>query len=146
MQAEWRGLIVPALAWPLAALNGAAALGKALDLPGFVAVLAQYRLVPGVLLAPGAVALILAEAGIAYGLLRPRLRRPAALAAAALAMLYGLALTLTLLRGIALENCGCFGVFLARRLTVFSPLEDVALVALALILAQRVKAQRMGAA
>jgi hypothetical protein len=43
-----------------------------------------------------------------------RWRRRAALAAAALAAFNGAVLVLTLWRGIALENCGCFGVFLAR--------------------------------
>ncbi|MGG5891143.1 MauE/DoxX family redox-associated membrane protein [Falsiroseomonas sp. HC035] len=132
-------VVVAILAWALAALNGAAALGKALDLPGFVLVLAEYRLVPGALLVPGAILLVLAEAAIAMGLLLPRLRREAALAAAALAAIYGLALTVTLLRGIELRNCGCFGVFLARPLTVFSPLEDVLLVLLALLVAARTR-------
>lgn len=132
-------LLVAILAWVLAALNGAAALGKALDLPGFVLVLAEYRLLPDTLLVPGAILLVLVEAVIAIGLLLPHLRRGAALAAAALAAIYGLALTVTLLRGIALRNCGCFGVFLARPLTVFSPLEDVLLVLLALLVAARVR-------
>lgn len=139
MPAEWRRWVVPALAWTLAALNGAAALGKALDVPGFLLVLVEYRLLPGPLLFPGTLALILAEAAIAIGLLLPRARHAAALAAAALAALYGAALTVTLLRGIALQNCGCFGVFLPRPLTLFSPLEDGLLVAMALLLAQRTR-------
>jgi hypothetical protein len=139
MPAEWQGRIMPplVLACVLSALNGAAALGKALDLPGFVLVLAEYRLVPSALLVPGAILLVLVEASIAIGLLLPPLRRRAALAMAALAAIYGIALTMTLLRGIALMNCGCFGVFLARPLTVFSPLEDLLLVLLALLLARR---------
>jgi hypothetical protein len=47
---------------------------------------------------------------------------------------YGSALSITLFRGIALENCGCFGVYLARPLTTSSPLEDLVIVALALLL------------
>ena len=41
-------------------------------------------------------------------------------------------LTLELLRGVKLANCGCFGVFLARPLRWTSPLEDLGLVAVTL--------------
>jgi hypothetical protein len=124
-----QGLVV-GLAWGLALLHAAAAIGKALDLRGFSGVADAYRLVPPVLLMPGALSLILAEAGVALGLVLPRFRRAAAVAAGTLALVYGAALTVTLFRGIPLENCGCFGVFLARPLTVWSPLEDLVLAAL----------------
>ncbi|WP_376098646.1 MauE/DoxX family redox-associated membrane protein [Roseomonas sp. CCTCC AB2023176] len=128
--------LVIGFAWALALLHGAAALGKALDLRGFVAVADAYRLVPPFLTMPGALSLTLAEAGIALGLVLPRFRRPAAIAAGALALTYGAALIATLLRGIPLENCGCFGVFLARPLTVWSPVEDLVLAALCFAVAR----------
>lgn len=123
------------LAWLLAAVHAATALGKLLDLPGFAAVLGTYRLLPAAVLLPTAILVVLAELAIAAGLLLARLRVAAALAAGALAALNGLVLTATLLRGIDLPNCGCFGVFLARPLSVVSPLEDLVLLALALLLA-----------
>ena len=41
-------------------------------------------------------------------------------------------LTLTLLRGIPISNCGCFGVFLARPPTWVTIIEDLILLALSL--------------
>jgi hypothetical protein len=125
------------LAWLLAALHAATGIGKLLDLPGFVAVLTQYRLLPAALLWPAAVGVVGVELGIALGLVLPRWQRRAALAAAGLAAFNGAVMVLTLGRGIALENCGCFGVFLARPLRWTSPLEDLALMVLALLLARR---------
>jgi hypothetical protein len=139
MPAEARFWITPAIAWGLSALNAAAALGKLLDLPGFALVLAEYRLFPPPLLTPAAMLAVAAEATVAAGLLLPALRHHAALAAAALAALYAGVLAVTLLRGIPLRNCGCFGVFLARPLTLMTPLEDVAILVLALVLARRTR-------
>jgi hypothetical protein len=118
----------------LAALHLAAALGKALDMPGFAAVLAEYRLFPAAALMPLALLVAGAEAAIALGLVLPRRRRLAAMAAGAMALGYGLALIVTLLRGIELSNCGCFGVFLARPLTPLTPVEDLLLAGLAALL------------
>lgn len=125
------------LAWLLAALHAATGIGKLLDLPGFAAVLGEYRLLPAALHWPAAVGMTALELGIALGLMLRRWRRRAALAAAALAAVNGAVLVLTLWRGLALGNCGCFGVFLARPLRWTSPLEDLALVVLALLVARR---------
>jgi uncharacterized membrane protein YphA (DoxX/SURF4 family) len=133
------------LAWALALLHAAAALGKVLDLPGFVEVASAYRLLPRTLLWPSAIGVMVAEAAIALGLLLPRWRRASALAAGLMALIYGAALSLTLLRGISLENCGCFGVYLARPLTILSPLEDLVIVALALLLLRLTPARALPA-
>lgn len=125
------------LAWLLAALHAATGIGKLLDLPGFAAVLGEYRLLPAALHWPAAVGMTALELGIALGLMLRRWRRRAALAAAALAAVNGAVLVLTLWRGLVLGNCGCFGVFLARPLRWTSPLEDLALVVLALLVARR---------
>lgn len=128
---------VAGLAWALAALHLLTAAAKLLDLPGFAAVLSDYRIAPGVFLLPMAVFVVLLELAIGGGLLLRSWRRRAAIAAGGLATLNGLVLTLTLARGIALENCGCFGVYLARPLTILSPLEDVVLLAAAALVAWR---------
>lgn len=128
---------VAGLAWALAALHLAAAGAKLLDLRGFAAVLADYRLAPAALLLPLAIFAVLVELAIGVGLLLAPWRRAAALAAAAVAAVYGIVLTVTLARGIALPNCGCFGVYLARPLTILSPLEDAALVLAAWLVARR---------
>jgi hypothetical protein len=130
-----RAAAATGLAASLAALHVAAALGKVLDLGGFADVLAEYRLFPAATLMPLAVAVTLAEAAVALGLVLRRIRHLAALASGAMALGYGVTLTVTLLRGIRLENCGCFGVFLARPLTPLTPFEDLLLLGLSLVLA-----------
>lgn len=115
------------LAWLLALAFGATGLGKALDVVGFALILRDFRLFPEALLMPLALGVILVEFAIAIGLLWGGFRGVAAVGAMAMASVNALVLSVTLLRGIALENCGCFGVFWARPLTPLTPLEDVAL-------------------
>jgi hypothetical protein len=76
-------------------------------------------------------AVSLAELAVAAGLAHPASVRPAALGALFFGLGNAALLSLTLARGVALENCGCFGAFLARPLTAWTPLEDLALAALA---------------
>lgn len=119
------------LACLLSLAFAATGLGKALDVVGFALILQDYRFLPDVLLMPLALGVVLVEFAIAIGLLSSATRRVAALAAMAMASVNALVLSVTLLRGIPLANCGCFGVFWARPLTLFTPLEDVALLILA---------------
>ena len=119
----------------LAAVNLGAALGKALDLPGFVQVLETYQLFPAWSWWPLAIAAVAGEGLVGVWLLWGWRLEVAAWLCAAVAAGYGVVLSITLARGIALENCGCFGVFLARRLTWHSPLEDVAMFAASALLA-----------
>lgn len=119
------------LAWFLALVFAATGLGKALDVVGFALILQDYRLFPDALLMPLALGIILLEFAIAVGLLQSATRAMATRAAMLLAAGNALALGVTLWRGIALANCGCFGVFWPRPLTILSPLEDVVLILLA---------------
>ena len=48
---------------------------------------------------------------------------------------YAIWMTIALLRGLDLPNCGCFGVFFPQPLTWQSPLEDLVLVAFCSLLA-----------
>jgi hypothetical protein len=123
-----------ALAWLLAAVFLATALGKALDVAGFALVLREFRLLPETLLTAVAHGVVVAEFGIMGMLLWPASRAQGALAAMLLFGANAAVLVLTLWRGIALENCGCFGVFLARPLTWVTPLEDLLLLILAGVL------------
>lgn len=118
--------------WLLAAVFLATSLGKLLDIQGFAAVLGDYRLLAGPVLAPIGLALALAELAIAAGLAWRPLLRPAAAAALVLALGNAALLLATLLRGIELANCGCFGVYWARPLRPWTPAEDLVLAALAL--------------
>jgi hypothetical protein len=108
--------------------------GKALDLPGFVVVLEGYRLVPAALLFPVAVLATGADLVLGAWLLAGWRLAAGALAAGALFLGYAGLLALTLARGLTLDNCGCFGIFLARPLTWYSPIEDVIAAALAGVL------------
>ena len=126
-----------------ALLLAASATGKLLDMPGFYGIVASYQSLPQALVVPCAWALTLAELGLAIWLLLGRSLAQAALVLITMhAMYFGWTLA-ALLRGLALSNCGCFGVYWARPLTIYSPLEDLALLALAALLrraARRVRA------
>jgi len=112
-----------------------AGLGKALDVGGFVEVMRSYDLaLPEGLYWPGAYATILFELVLgAWVLAGWRLT-----IAGALAVLmhsgYLLLLSSALWRGLELDNCGCFGVFLARPLRWYSPIEDFALIVVSFVL------------
>ena len=108
-------------------------IGKAFDLPGFVDVVAAYELLPT--WGNRGVAFTLPFVELATGLallLGFRLRLAAASAVAIHAMLVGVVVT-TLLRGVPVENCGCFGVFLARPLGVQTLVEDVVMLGLSVL-------------
>lgn len=119
------------LAWLLALAFAATGLGKALDVVGFALILRDFRILPDVLLMPLALLVIGLELAIAGGLLHRALRAQAALGAMVMAAGNAMLLSITLGRGIPLQNCGCFGVFWARPLTLFSPMEDLALLLIA---------------
>lgn len=129
-------LAAPA-AWLVALVLFATGLGKALDIPGFALVLADYRLLPLGREGFFALGLTLAELVLAAALLHRPWRRAAAWGAVLLFLANAAVLSLTLWRGLALENCGCFGAFLPRPLRPWTPLEDLALAALALLATPR---------
>jgi hypothetical protein len=110
----------------------ATSVGKALDVPGFRHVLETYDLWPGWSLWGIALFMPVLEAFIAVSMLTGWRLRHGILASLALHASFAIILTLELVRGIDLKNCGCFGVFWARPLTWSTPLEDVALFAVTL--------------
>ena len=114
-------------------LMAAAGLGKLADMPGFYPIVASYQLLPDLLVVPSAWALMLSEVSLAAWLVWGRALWLAGLALIAMHVFYLLGLTQALLRGLTLDNCGCFGVYFSRPLTWFSPLEDVCLLALAVL-------------
>jgi uncharacterized membrane protein YphA (DoxX/SURF4 family) len=111
--------------------------GKALDLTGFVRVVETYSLLPSAFLYPVAVAATASELVLGMWLLSGWRLAPAALAAIAVNLGYAVLLTVTLTRGLDLKNCGCFGIFLARPLRWFSPLEDLVFAGLSWLLYRR---------
>lgn len=91
----------------LASLLLSAALHKLQQPRAFEAALAGYGIVPAGLLAPARRLVPLAEAAIALGLLLPSTQSLAAQLAAALLLLYALAMVLALHRGTRIADCGC---------------------------------------
>ncbi len=99
--------------------------GKMLDMVGFVAVVDSYQLTPHWISVGLAYTLPFIELYTGLNLIM----NPRPLLSAWIAtLLHGLMLTavsITLQRGIPVENCGCFGVFFARPLTVQTLFEDL---------------------
>jgi uncharacterized membrane protein YphA (DoxX/SURF4 family) len=109
------------------------ALGKLLDNRGFAAVIATYQFpIPEPLLLPLGLVVSLVELAIGLAILTGFQLRRAALFTVAVHVGYLSLAVITNLRGIALVNCGCFGVFLARPMTWYTVLEDAILLALSL--------------
>ncbi|MBI5671863.1 MAG: hypothetical protein HZC50_01030 [Nitrospirae bacterium] len=118
----------------------ASALGKSLDLKGFVDVLVTYRLFPGWPLWPVTFMIIGVEWILAAWILSGWQLSTGALLALTLNGLYAVGLIVTLFRGLNLPNCGCYGVFFPQPLRWYSPLEDLVLVGICYAL--RISAQK----
>lgn len=106
----------------------ASALGKSVDLNGFVEVLVTYRLFPGWSLWGLALGITGIEWALAVWILVGWHLPTGALIAMTLNGLYAIGLSITLIRGFDLPNCGCYGVFFPQPLRWYSPLEDLVLV------------------
>ncbi len=119
----------------LGSLVLASGIGKALDLVGFAEVIATYRLgLPEEFLWPVALGVSALELVLGAWLLTGWRLREAARLSMALNAGYFVLLTSALWRGLKLNNCGCFGVFLARPLRWYSPLEDAVLILVSYLL------------
>jgi hypothetical protein len=100
------------------------AIGKLLDVEGFAGVIATYQLLPAWVLLPLAWLIPLGELVLgAWIVLGARLRW-AALGSVAMHAGYTAWTGLALVRGLVIANCGCFGVFWARPLTMDTVIED----------------------
>ena len=124
----------------------ATGVGKALDVPGFIGVLQTYRLGlgNGSLWAIG-LAVTIFELALGPWILSGRKLARAMEFAMALNFGYFVLMTSSLWRGLELQNCGCYGVYFPQPLRWYSPLEDVALIVLSLLLlnivTERMRAQ-----
>ncbi len=108
----------------------ATAVGKFLDVPGFARVLGTYKAFPDSLLFPLAALILFSELALAVWLVVGRRPFGAAVAALAMHLAYAAWSASAILRGLHLANCGCFGVFLPRRLGWSTVVEDLVLSAL----------------
>ncbi len=120
----------------------ASALGKSLDLVGFVQVLVTYRFFADWALWPVAFGITGLEWVLGVWLLLGWRLQTGALLALILYTLYAAGLVVTLFRGIDLPNCGCYGVFFPQPLRWYSPLEDMVLVGMCYALWQSEKPSR----
>ena len=73
-------------------------------------------------------------------LTRTGLRLAAWVAVGLHVMLLGVVLS-TLWRGLAISNCGCFGVFLARPLTGWTVVEDLVMLSMSFLVLWQVRRQ-----
>jgi hypothetical protein len=112
----------------LAVLLLAMAAGQLSDVAGFARLLDGYRLLPHWLLSPAAWALAGTEAIAGLALLRHR--RGGSGLALAVAIVWSAFALQAFARGVALDNCGCFGVHVGQSLRWWVLLEDAEFVAL----------------
>ena len=126
--------LASAVQWILRLLIGiivlGSSVGKLLDLSGFVEVLRTYQVFPDVALWPVALFITTVEFLLGTWVLSGWHLRMSAMVTALLNGIYAVWMTVTLLRGLELDNCGCFGVFFPRPLTWQSPFEDLAMAGL----------------
>ncbi len=114
--------------------------GKLLDMAGFVTVLDAYRLMPYWMNTALAYTLPFIELLIGCSLVVKANPSREAWGAIVLHLLMLTAVSITLQRGIPVDNCGCFGVFFARPLTIQTLFEDLFMLLMsffALIIAKR---------
>lgn len=93
----------------LAFVFAQAAWHKLSDFIAFTGYLADYRLLPEVLVKPVAATLAAAEVFVVIGLLLPAWRAPAASVAITLLALYAASMAINLVRGRNSISCGCGG-------------------------------------
>ena len=142
MQLDPIPIVASALA--LAAVLATAATHKLRAPRWFAAQLEAYALLPQALIKPCARLLPLAEGAIALGLLLPASRSLAAVAAAALMLLYAGAIGLNLWRGRSDLDCGCAGPGQAQPLRPLLLLRNAALLGLALLAALPPQPRELG--
>lgn len=116
----------------LGSILAAAAVGKLLDMQGFRNVLKEYKLFPHWSLWILTLLMPLIEASIAMSMVSGYELQKGIYASLILHGMFTIILFIELLRGIKLKNCGCFGVFFARPLRWFTPLEDIGMILLTL--------------
>ena len=109
-------------------------IGKLLDVPGFIKVIDTYEIIPAFLQPIVAISMVLIELKISENLFRNINIKITAIVVTALHICFTLLASLTLLRGIEVPNCGCFGVFWARPLTFIIVTEDISMVGICVLL------------
>jgi len=128
----------------LALLFGAAAFHKLRDVRGFREALAAYGLLFAWLVRPAALLLPVVEASVAAALMLPGARVAGPVGAAALLLLYALAMAVNLARGRYDLDCGCAGPAARRPISGWLVARNVGLAALALLALAPVRLRTLG--
>ena len=111
------------------------AAGKLLDIAGFTDVLKTYQAFPDAILLPLSIAVPLGELALALWLFSGQFLPAAAVTSVVMHFVYAVWSAVSILRGLRLSNCGCFGVFWPRRLGWSTVAEDLILMAASFALA-----------
>ena len=127
-------LIRRAIAWLIGCVLLLAATGKLLDNRHFAEVLAQWQLFPRWSLLPLGVVTSLAELILALWLFSGWRLDRAALLSVLFHLGYSIATVVTLIRGIRLPDCGCFGILFPHPLNWTMAIEDSGFAVLSLVL------------
>ena len=122
------------IAWLIGCVLLLAAIGKLLDNRHFAEVLAQWQLFPHWSLLPLGVIASLAELTLAIWLFSGWRLAKAAVLSVLFHLGYSIATTITLLRGIRLPDCGCFGILFPHPLDWKMAIEDFVFAALSFAL------------
>lgn len=133
-EALWRKCVRAAIIVLIAGTLLLAAIGKLLDNRYFAEILAQWRLFPSWSLLGFGVLLSLSELLLALWLFSGWRLAEAALFAVLFHVAYVIGTLITVLRGIRLPDCGCFGVLFAHPLGWRMVWQDTFLAVLCLVL------------
>ena len=128
--------INPLIAWILAAVFAAAAITKLVNFTDFLRVVRGYELFPADPIPLLAALLISLEITIAVALVLPGLRRIGAFSAALTLVFFLGFVSLALSRGLVVD-CGCFVFLQSRDVGIGLLVQDLVLLALALLLIYR---------
>lgn len=112
-------------------LLAASSLAKLADMPGFYAVIRSYQLLALDWVAAAGWLLVAVELLLAVWLCTGKGLVWSTGVLVGLHVVYFVWLSIALLRGLNIPNCGCFGVYFPRPLTPYTLLEDVALLTVA---------------
>ena len=132
---SWRKFLRGGLQFFIGAIIFFSALGKSLDMGGFIEVLMAYQAFPPSALKFLAFCVTGIEFFLGFWILSGYRLSLSAWGGALLNTLYTGWMVITLLRGLTLSNCGCFGVFFPQPLTWLTPIGDLVLVGMCLLLA-----------
>lgn len=128
---KWQSLSYKALKYFFIVLLLSTSIGKLLDIPGFADVIMTYKFgISGILATGLALAIALFELELAFFIIRKPLSKFIGPILTLMHSAYTVLAIITLSRGIEIENCGCFGVFLARPMTGVTIIEDLILTGL----------------